>query len=179
MKSLLMKCCCLALIAVGLTNVSYASEFPKGNPDCYPITYFDTLEEAVTKYKELTASSSPVFMPTWLPFDPTSKSVRIVGCGSALKTEYVGDHQKIRVQVYPIYKNSKWEGSDAVSLSDDTKAEYKENKLFYALRFDKEERNYFILIDKMNVKQINKKTALEYLIKVADSLAMVEGMGNP
>ncbi|SHE14104.1 Uncharacterised protein [Chlamydia abortus] len=36
-----------------------------------------------------------------------------------------------------------------------------------------------ILVDKKNVKQIDKKTALEYIIKVADSLAMVEGMGNP
>lgn len=118
-------------------------------------------------------------MPTWLPFDPTSKSIRIEGCGSALKTEYEGDHRKTRVQVYPIFKNSKWEGSDPVSLSDDTKAGYKENKLFYALRFDKEGRNYMILVDKKNVKQIDKKTALEYIIKVADSLAMVEGMGNP
>lgn len=71
------------------------------------------------------------------------------------KIEYEGDHQKIRVQVYPIFKNSKWEGSDPVSLSDDTKAGYKENKLFYALRFDKEGRNYMILVDKKNVKQID------------------------
>lgn len=93
------------------------------------------------------------------------------------KIEYEGDHQKIRVQVYPIFKNSKWEGSDPVSLSDDTKAGYKENKLFYALRFDKEGRNYMILVDKKNVKQIDKKTALEYLTKVANSLAAVEADG--
>ncbi|RRJ54921.1 hypothetical protein EHV15_35715 [Paenibacillus oralis] len=168
----------LALLAVvGLADSSYVFASPKANGDCYPITFFDTLEKAVTEYKELT-SSSPVFMPTWLPFDAPLKSVRIVGCGAILKTEYVSDNQKIRVHVNPQIKNSKLSGNYAVSLSDKTKAEYKESKLFYALRFDKIGRSYMILIDKMNGKLIEKETAIEYLTKIANALTVVKGPGN-
>lgn len=181
MKKLLMKCS-LALLAVGLTGAlfsataSYVIASPKANPECYPITFFDTLEKAVTKYKELT-SSSPVLMPTWLPYNTPLKSVRIVGCGTILKTEYVNDNHKIRVHVNPQIKNSKFNVNSTVSLSDKTKGEYKETKLFYTLRFDKKGRNYMILIDKMNGKHIEKEKAIEYLIKTANSMAMVKGNG--
>ncbi|MEC0331372.1 hypothetical protein GNQ08_27420 [Paenibacillus macerans] len=174
MKKFLMKCSLALVAVVGLTDAPYVLASPKANGECYPITFFDTLEKAVTEYKELTASSSPVLMPTWLPFDATLKSVRIVGCGSVLKTEYVSDNQKIRVHVNPQIENSKLSGSYAASLSDGTKAEYKDGKLFYVLRFDKEERNYMIIIDKINGKHIKEDAAIEYLQKIANSLAMVK-----
>lgn len=165
--------CSLALLAVGLilallsVTTSYVNASPKANEECYPITFFDTLEEAVIKYKELT-SPNPVLMPTWFPFDAPLKSIRIEGCGSILKTEYVSDKHKIRVHVNPQYKDLK--GDYTASLSDKTKARFQESTLFYALRFDKKGRNYMILIDKMNVEHIEKDTAKELLIKISNSL---------
>lgn len=94
---------------------------------------------------------------------------------AVLKTEYVSGNQKIRVHVNPQIENSKLSGSYAISLSDGTKAEYKDGKLFYVLRFDKEERNYMIVIDKINGKHIKEDAAIEYLQKIANSLAVVMG----
>ncbi|MNP63169.1 hypothetical protein D3C76_1585360 [compost metagenome] len=111
-------------------------------------------------------------MPTWLPFDAPIKKVRIVGCGAILKTEYMSDHHKIRVHVNPQFKNLK--GDYSVSLNDKTKARFQENNLFYSLRFDKKGRNYMILIDKMNVKHMEKETAKEYLLKISNSLTEVK-----
>ncbi len=174
MKTLLMKCS-LALFSVGLTGALFLTTTPNviaspnaKNEECYPITFFDTLKIGVTKYKELT-TSAPVLIPTWFPFETPLKTVRIEGCGAILKMEYVSDNHKIRVHVSPQYKNLK--GDYSVSLSDNTKARFQENNLFYSLRFDKRGRNYMILIDKINVEHIERETAKEYLVKISNSLA--------
>ena len=93
---------------LGIFLIPYGSMKAYGTPKneadiknhCYPITSFDTAQEAVKKHKEimdkkkLASLSSPVLMPTWLPFGATLASIRLLGCGSQLETEYVnGKHQ--------------------------------------------------------------------------------------
>lgn len=178
MKRILMMFC-LALFVSVQNQASDVYASPAKNTGCYPITSFDTAEKAVSKFKELTEgkeplpSSNPVLLPTWLPYEATLGSIRIVGCGTTLKAEYINNKKMIRVHVTPQIKNSKFVGSDIVTLKDGTKSIYKETQLSYMLRFDKEGRTYMILIDKKN-GALEKISAIEYLYKIANSLAPVK-----
>ncbi|WP_145325318.1 hypothetical protein [Paenibacillus xylanexedens] len=189
MKRLMMKFL-LVLIGYGITgiipSISAYSEavLPKVDKEAhYPITYFDSLSEAVKEYQKLT-SKNPVLIPTWLPSESYLKSILIVGDGAILTMEYVGEDLKVRIHVNPQIERSDFSKSNTININDKTKAEYKENHFLYALSFDNEGRNYMILIDKKNVKSINnvnsinnisKDKAKEYMIKIGQSLTPFKG----
>jgi hypothetical protein len=158
------------VIASMLTNVSFTSVSFAKEEDCYPITFFTTIEKAVAQYKKLNTEPNPILLPAWSPNEATLESVRIVGCGMVLKTEYIiEDKQAIRVHVYPKIHNSKFTGGD-IALKDGTIAKHKETDLFYFFQFNKEGRSYNILIDKKN-QEMKKEMAIEYFTKTANSMA--------
>lgn len=180
MKRLMMKCL-LVLIGLGITgiipSISAYSEpvLLKVDKDArYPITNFDSLSEAVKEYIKLT-STNPVLIPTWLPSESYLESIRIADGGTVLKMEYVGEDQKVRIHVNPQIERSKFSKGNTITINDKTKAEYMEKNFFYVLRFDNEGRNYMIIIDKKDVKSIDKDTAIEYMIKIGKSLTPFKG----
>ncbi|MDN8593179.1 hypothetical protein Q0V21_31100 [Paenibacillus sp. 11B] len=189
MKKLMMKCV-LVLIGLGITgifpSISAYSEavLPKVDKDThYPITYFDSLSEAVKEYQKLT-SKNPVLIPTWLPSKSYLENIRIVGGGTVLTTEYVGEDLEVRIHVNPQIERSDLSKRRTITINDKTMAEFKENNFLYALNFDNEGRNYMILIEKKNVKSINnvnpinvisKDKAIEYMIKIGQSLTPFKG----
>ncbi|PYY25855.1 hypothetical protein [Paenibacillus illinoisensis] len=189
MKSIMMKCL-IVFIGLGITgiipSISAYSEavLPKVDKDGhYPITYFDSLNEAVKEYQNLTFSN-PVLIPKWLPSESYLESIRILGGGDVLTTEYVGGDLKVRIHVNPKIERSDLSKRRTITINDTTKAEYKENNFLYSLNFDEEGRNYMILIEKKNVKSINnvnpisvisKDKAIEYMVKIGQSLTPFKG----
>jgi uncharacterized protein YqfB (UPF0267 family) len=181
----LMKKSLLVLIGFGITgiitSISAYSEavLPKVDKEAhYPITYFASLSEAVKEYQKLT-STNPVLIPTWLPSESYLESIRILGGGDVLTTEYVAGDLKVRIHVNPQIERSDFSMRRTITINDKTKAEYKENHFLYSLNFDKKGRNYMILIEKKNVKSINnanpisvisKHKAIEYMVKIGQSL---------
>ncbi|MGO4732169.1 hypothetical protein [Paenibacillus sp. 2KB_22] len=183
MKIIMMKCL-LVLIGLGITGIiPYISAYseavlPKVDKDgYYPITYFDSLNEAVKEYQNLTSTNS-VLIPKWLPSESYLESIRILG-GDVLTTVYVGEDLKVRIHVNPKIDRSDLSKRRTIIINDKTRAEYKENNFLYSLNFDKGGRNYMILIEKKNVKSINnvnsvsvigKDKAIEYMVKIGQSL---------
>ncbi|MGF7050306.1 hypothetical protein J2T13_004844 [Paenibacillus sp. DS2015] len=164
MKKLMIKFCCLALISYSL----YSFEMPEAHSDCQPQTHYVSLEDAVSQFKKINASSTPVLKPTWIPFNATTERYFIVGCGTSLKMEYESNRDKLRFHIYPELNILDSINKHVFLLRDGTKAEYMENDMYFAIRFNKEGRLYMILVDKM--KKNSKEVAIKNLLKISDSL---------
>ncbi|WP_181351309.1 hypothetical protein [Thalassobacillus sp. CUG 92003] len=55
----------LGLISFFLTNASLVEPSAEKNIECYPVTFFETLENAVAKFKELDKNqTNPILLPT-------------------------------------------------------------------------------------------------------------------
>jgi len=109
------------------------------------------------------------------------ESICILGGGDVLTTEYVGEDLKVRIHVNPQIERSDFSKRRTITINDKT-AEFKENHFLYALNFDKEGRNYMILLEKKNVKSINnvnpisvRDKAIEYMVKIGQSLTPFKG----
>jgi hypothetical protein len=148
-----------------------------GREECYPITSFETIEEAVREFKKitdrlkLTPQESPVLLPTKLPFGVELSSVELVACGQQLDVDYVYEKHHVRFKVNPIYKSNKvLKGNKIIALSDGTKAVYREFELGYLLYFQIKGRAYMVAIDKIKGYKYDEYQAMDDLILIAQSV---------
>jgi hypothetical protein len=145
--------------------------------ECYQITSFETIEEAVREYKKitdklkLTPHESPVLLPTKLPFGVVLSSVQLVACGHQLDVDYVYEKHSVRFKVNPIYKpDGGLKGNKIISLNDGTKAVYRDFELGYLLYFQIQGRAYMVVIDKIKRYKYDEYQAMDDLIRIAQSV---------